>query len=174
MDMTQDSSDPQQSPESAAPSGFGIARDVRQLRTQGKATADELRVFLAQARGRSAQEVLGMVAGSRLTQSIAQAALGAVLLLAVCTIVPWLLSDKAEKSPASANAAATPPASTETSNTAQTPTELESATTDTNAAPSPADAQEAVKVMGLGDTKTADPKSNPLENKLDNLLDDLE
>ena len=44
----------------------------------------------------------------------------------------------------------------------------------TTPTPSPADAEKAIKVMGLDDTKVADPKKNPLEKSLDNLLDKIE
>ena len=57
MDSTKPTSD-----EPATP-GFGIARDLQQLKTHSAASVAELREFLAQMRGRRPQEVLGLVAG---------------------------------------------------------------------------------------------------------------
>jgi len=160
---------------------FILARDLKQLKTHGAASVAELREFLAQTRGRSPQEVLGMLAGSHLLRSIGVATVGALVMMVVGTIVPWWMGNPpagtkpgaATKPPALAPAeakkaeippverpAASPPAA---SNTAAA--ELQ---------PTPADAAKAVKVMGLGETKLSDPKKNPLEKSLDNLLDKLE
>ena len=169
---------PKQSPETPETSGIGIVRDVRQLRAHGEASAAELREFLARTRGRSPQEVLGMVAGSHLTWSIALATVATVLVLAVGTIVPWLLGRATSVGESPAKAAAANPAGTaktdEADATPQPPTPVASVADVANPRPSPADAEKAVEAMGLGDTKTVDPKSNPLENTLDNLLDNLE
>ena len=183
MDNKENSPEPPESPE---PSGAGLARDVRHLRVHGAASAAELREFLSKARGRSPQEVLGMVAGSRLTRSMVLATFGTVLVLVVGSVVPWLMNrataDGKSDGSSSANAAAASPAETEkSSEAAATPETADptvstaaSAPVETNPKPNQADAEKAVNVMGLGDTKAADPKSNPLEKKLDSLLDNLE
>jgi hypothetical protein len=177
--MTMDKTDHSpETPESKKPAGFGMARDVRQLRAHGEATADELREFLAETRGRSPQEVLGLVAGSRLTQSIALATVGTIIVLTLGSIGPWFWNRwTAEKTPAVENVAAVP-AETETPKAAaespKAPEPVASAPVAANPTPNSADAKKAVDVMGLNDTKPADLNSNPLENKLDNLLDNLE
>ena len=164
------------SPEQPETSGSGIARDVRQVRAHSQATAAELREFLAETRGRSPQEVLGMVAGSSLVRSIALAAVGTVLVLAVGTIVPWLTSGETSDGKPSANAAAAVPEETTPADEPGSTMKARDPSTAgaANPKPSPADAKKAVDVMGLGDTKAADPKSNPLEKNVDKLLDGLE
>ena len=173
--MTMDT--PKQSPEATETSSIGIVRDVRQLRGHGEATAAELREFLAQTRGRSPQEVLGVVAGSRLTRSIALATVGTVFVLAVGTIVPWLLDRATSAGESPAKAAVADTAATAKTDPAEAtpraPAPVASEADLANPQPSPADAEKAVEAMGLGDTKTADPKSNPLEDTLDNLLNNL-
>ena len=171
MDSTKPTSD------KLAASGFGVARDLRQVQTHSAASVAELREFLAQTRGRRPQEVLGLVAGSQLTRSVAVATLGAAVLLVVCTVVPWGLgrlsgdsSTAAKPSSPPATAAAAPEAKQPEPRPAEPPAPAPA----DDATPSPADAETAVKVMGLDDTKVADPKKNPLENSLDNLLDRIE
>ena len=75
-----------------------------------------------------------------------------------------------------ANAAAAVPEETAPADEPRsTVNETDATTADAaNPKPSPADAKKAVDVMGLGDTKAADPKSNPLEKNVDKLLDGLE
>jgi hypothetical protein len=165
--------------------GFGIARDLRQLKTHGTASVAELREFLAQTRGRRPQEVLGMVAGSHLMRSVALATVGALVILVVGSVVPWWLSGSSPGAKPAAKAATASPAATGAPAEAKpgkepsaerltppapaTPDPLTAA-----AKPSPADTEKAVKVMGLGETKIADPKTNPLEKRLDDLLDKME
>jgi hypothetical protein len=170
-------------PEQPSLPGFGIVRDLQRLKTHGTASVAELREFLAQTRGRSPQEVLGMVAGSQLMRSIAVATVGAVVVLVVGTVGPWWwygapAGAKPAAKPAVAPQAAAPaPAAPAKSAPAEQlkptgPAAPAAATADSQ--PSPADAEKAVKVMGLGETKVADPNKNPLEKSLDNLLDKLE
>ncbi len=172
MDSTKPTPD-----EPAAP-GFGVARDLRQLKTHSAASVAELREFLAQMRGRRPQEVLGLVAGSHLMRSVAVATVGAVLILAVGSVVPWWLNRLSADSASAAKpgsppaaAAAAPP---ESKQPEPRPAEPPAPAPADDVTPSPADAEKAIKVMGLDDTKAADPKKNPLENSLDNLLDKIE
>lgn len=175
MDKTDQS---EETPDIAKPLGFGVARDMKQLRAHGAATAGELREFLAQTRGRSPQEVLGLVAGSRLTQSIVMATLGTFLLLVIGSIGPWLWNRwNAETTRPKETVAAAPADTDKTENAeeeAKAPDPVGTTPVASSPTPQPADAKKAVDAMGLNDTKAADPKSNPLENKLDDLLDNLE
>ncbi len=144
----------------------GLAGDVRQVRVHSAATAAELREFLAKTRGRSANEVLGMVAGSRLTRSIALAALGTFVVLLAGSLLPWLLGWGT--SPQTVNrqptAASVPDDRHRPPDSKPTEKKATSNAKRTNA-------EKAVKAMGLDETKTADPDANPLENRLDHLLD---
>jgi hypothetical protein len=172
-------------PEEPALPGFGVTRDLKQLQTHSTASLAELREFLTQMRGRRPQEVLGLVAGSHLLRSVAVATLGAVVILAVGSVGPWWLNRlsaearsaaKPGESPKAAAAAPKEAKKAEKSEkpSAEPPTAAAPATAAADAKPSPADAEKAIKVMGLGDTKVADPKTNPLEKSLDNLLDKIE
>ena len=175
-------------PEGPQTPGFGIARDLRQLKTHGAASVAELREFLAQARGRRPEEVLGMLAGSRLLWNVGAATVGVLAILVVGTLVPWWLGGPpagaapaakaaaALKAVAASAAQAKPSGQSPAAQPAQTsaPSSAAAVATAGDAKPSPADAEKAVKAMGLGDTKTADPKKNPMEKSLDKLLDKLE
>jgi hypothetical protein len=151
----------------------GVVGDLQRLKTEGSATAAELREFLSHLKGRSPKEVMGVVAESELIRCTVIATVGCFVLLVVMTVVPYALSGRsssvAEKKPAAAAVAQPtneePTAAVEKS--ASTPDQA--ATTD----PEP-DLERAAKAMGIGGTADADPNSNPLDNKLDKLLDGIE
>ena len=166
-------------PEDPAPNpanpGSGLMRDVRQIRQHGKASAAELREFFAQTRGRSPQEVLGMLTGSHLTRSIALATVGITLLLVAASVVPWLWG-RGDKSQSAAAPQTTEPAGNQQDRPESPAPETNSVAGDSPSVdpqPSPEDARKAASAMGLGDTKVADPETNPLEKKLDSLLDNV-
>ena len=170
------------SPEEPRKSAPRPGNAVRQPKVPEKAAAD-LRLILAQSRGRRPQEVLGTIAGTHLTRSIALAAVATILVLAIGTIVPWLTCPVVSQAKPSVSAAdvpvktATPVADTVANKANATPS-VPSSTAPAPPAgsltPSPADAQKAAKAMGIGETKTADPMTNPRERSLDNLLDKLD
>jgi cytoskeletal protein RodZ len=172
----------QPTPDGPALPGFGIARDVQQLKTHSAASAAELREFLQQMRARRPQEVLGLIAGSHLIRNIALATVGTLVILVVGTVGPWWLNQLAADSssaakrstPPQAAASAPAPARKPEKPTDEPPPAATPTSTATDTKPSAADAEQAIKVMGLDDTKIADPKKNPLEKTLDNLLDKLE
>jgi len=160
----------------------GLAGDFHRLKTGGAASFAELREFVGQMRGRRPQEVLGLVAASRLMGSIVWATIAAVVVVAAGSAGPYYWNRLAQDKPAEAAAVAekaqpkAAPAKAEAPKTAP-----KSAAKTASAAPAqnkvenpdiaPDDAEKAVKIMGVGDTKMADPRKNPLEDKLDNLLD---
>lgn len=176
MDTTKSAPDGPEMP------GFGVARDIRRLKTHGAASVAELREFLGQMRGRSPQQVLGMVAGSHLMRSVGWAAIGVAIILVVGTLLPWWMGGPPNGNKSAAKASAAPKAAvaapaqakSEKPIAAQPAPQAPAPVAKAETKPSPADAEKAVKVMGLGDTKTADPKANPMEKSLDNLLDKLE
>ena len=166
---------------STPPSGqdkgmFGVSRDMRRLKANASLSLGELREFLSQTRGRSPQEVLGMVAGSALVRCIGWALVGTVILLIVGTVGPYLIWGPPASKPTKPRLAAAAPAAPQTPAAPSHGPEAASPQSAAKAGdqPSPEDAMKAVKVMGLGEAKTADPKANPMEKKLDNLLDKLE
>lgn len=149
---------------------------MRGLKTNGSASMEELRDFLANLKGRNPQEVIGIVSSSLLIQSMVLATVGTIVVMGVFTIVPyWIYGPlKAEPvaahAPPAANAAAAAPAATPAAGkTAETAT----AKTSDSENPALPDAAKAAKTLGLDETKAADPTKNPLESSpnLDKLLD---
>ena len=152
-----------------------LGSEVHGLKTNGHAPLDELREFLAALKGRNPQEVIGIVSSSLLIQSMVLATIGTVVFMAVFTVVPYWLygplkaGPAAAHAPPAANAAAAPPATPAAGKTA------DASATKTSDSDSPAqpDASKAAKILGLDETKAADPSKNPLESSpnLDKLLD---
>lgn len=137
--------------------------DMKRLKTDASATTGELRAFIRGLKGRSPQEVMGIVAGNALTQGMVTATIGCVVMLAVLT-VPFAFGsakNKAKSKPVAASA--------ESEVTKDDATSTKSATANGDT-PSEEDLKRASKAMGLDETKSADPKKNPLDS-FDNLLD---
>lgn len=144
-----------------------MINDVKNLKESGGASIEELRAFLKTLKARNPQEVIGIVSTSLLVQSLALSCVATVVLMAVFTVVPYMLygPDKPATPSGKPAVAAAAPATPET--------KTEGTTATTNAAGTP-DVEKASKVMGLEETKTADPKKNPLDKPdLDKLLDGL-
>ena len=150
----------------------GVGGDLQRLKTDGGASAAELREFLGHLKGRSPQEVLGAVAESDLVRSTLMATAGCFVLLVVLTIVPYALKSRSAGVPEKpAAAAVTTPANTAPTAAVETaggPSEQAAAVS------SEPDLERAAEAMGIGGTAEADPNSNPLDSKLDKLLDGLE
>jgi hypothetical protein len=142
----------------------GVVSGVKRLSSDAAATTAELREFVRSLKGRSPQEVMGIVASNALTQAMIVSTIATVVLIGALTIVPYALSGspkgKSTKAMTSTNAAESESAkandSTRAANASDTPSED--------------DIKKASKAMGLDETKTADPNKNPLDN-FDNLLD---
>lgn len=135
---------------------------VKRLSTNAAATTIELRDFVRSLKGRSPQEVMGIVSSSALTQAVISSAIATVVLLAVLTF-PFAFGKSAKTTsakPAAAVADAEPSKADATSSKAA----------NSGDTPSDEDIKKASKAMGLDETKTADPKKNPLDS-FDNLLD---
>jgi predicted lipid-binding transport protein (Tim44 family) len=183
-----------QRPDERNVSAFGITRDLRRLHNDGAATVAELRAFLGQMRGKSPQQVLGLVAGSSLLWSTLWATLGWMALMACLTVGPWAWHRyspyAAEKATAASKTAAQADKGDKKSTTsgkreadqAKSPTApgspdhpADADNANTAAGPTAtSDLQRAAKVLGIDETKVADPKTNPLDKKLDDLLDKLD
>ncbi len=142
----------------------GMVSGVKRLSADAASSTAKLRDFVRSLKGRSPQEVMGIVASNALTNAMVGSTIATFVLIGVLTVVPYALSGppkaKSSKPVASANTAETESAkaknSTKAANASDTPSEE--------------DIKKASKAMGLDETKTADPKKNPLDN-FDNLLD---
>lgn len=160
MDRTREQAEPQITP------GKGLKGDVERLKTNSAATAEELREFVSGLKGRSPQEVLGIVSETGLFKGVAQATIGCVVLLAALTVIPWTL---AEDNPETETAEAAAPAD-------ETPGETSPETapvtgTETAAASGEVNPAAAIKAMGEDEVKPADAPTDPLDSTLNNLLE---
>lgn len=159
-----------------AKSPVGAVRDIQNLTANTSASVEELREFVAGLKGRSPQEVLGMVTGSGLFHGVFHATIGITVLLAAFTVGPWLLrvdeAAVAEDVERLANAVQDQSAETQADDASATAAE---AVADGSSAPDNVDPASAAAAMGIDEIKNADPDSNPLgtDAKLDNLLDGL-
>ena len=141
-----------------------IASDLKKIRRNTAASSHEIREFLAQMRGKSPQEMLGMLASSSLVKCTLQSGIGWLVVIVVFTLGPWLWSMINPPTPKVAQ----PPAAT-------------AAVTPTAAAPAPAEPKAAeptppakvTEKLGIGETKEAPANQNPLEKASDDLLKDL-
>lgn len=160
--------------EQNTPQTTGLARDLQTLKTNASASADELRQFINSLKGRSPEEVLGSLTGSGLIRAIVQATVATGVLLAAFTVGPYFLRP-AETEAAKADASASSPAAAASAPVASTqPASAATANPAATDGPSEANVQKAAQVMGLDETKVADPKVNPLEKNLDKLLDGVD
>ena len=155
----------------------GMFKDVKRLRSDGTASVEELRAFLGELKGRSPQEMLGIMAESGLVRGMVSATIATVALLFVFTIGPWAYGELAGE-PEQAKTATRPvPAD---SAAAKTPADLATQAASAAASvgdpgstpPAPAgqpDLGAASKALGISEAKTGEPN---LDSLLDKKLDD--
>jgi hypothetical protein len=159
------------------PQPGSVVRDLKRLKSDGSASVAELRQFLQQMKGKSPQAMLGLVAKSGLARSTALATFLFAVVLVTLTVVPYALRDRtakpsetaASEKPAAESAGRKPAAEIP----GPEPAAAAAATAD-DAGKTPPVSDRALEALGIGETKTADPKKNPLEDKLNNLLDGVE
>ncbi len=148
--------------------GVGLTSDIRSLKENGAASVAEMKAFLKSLHSRNPQEVIGIVSSNLLVQSLGIACAASAIFMFVFTVGPYLIYG-----PPVAKAKTAKPAAQSVA-TGANPSPAEGAAgTGTNPSGSP-DAEAAAKVMGLEETKSADPKKNPLDKPdIDKLLDGL-
>ncbi|MCA9175304.1 MAG: hypothetical protein KDB14_12540 [Planctomycetales bacterium] len=161
--------------EQQQPTGGGMRRVV----ADSSHSLAELRDFMGRLKGKSPQEVLGEVATSGLVRSTTVAAIGFLVVILSLSVGAHYWKQAFPKS--SGATAATSSKKTDDDQPGNTAANESAATTPSGGAASPATpAEPATKLsgdptldnLGIGETKDADPKKNPLESTLDNLLDD--
>lgn len=160
----------------------GISGDISRLKTNGAATAEEMRDFLKRLKGKSPQEVLGTVAQSSLIQSVITAACGFAALIVAFTVVPfvWGKMAPAEKKGAAKPQAAAKVEPAQNASTANPVATGAPVAGDPGAGSAkPASAEKTSKAdedlldkLGVGETKLSDPNKNPLDRK-DDLLKEI-
>lgn len=150
------------------PVGMGLTRDIRALKDSGAASVAEMKTFLKSLKSRNPQEVIGIVSSNLLVQSLGIACAATALFMFVFTVGPYLIYG-----PPVAKAKPSKPASHSMA-TGGNPSPADGAAgtgTTTSGLPN---AEQATKVMGLEETKSADPTKNPLDKPdIDKLLDGL-
>lgn len=158
MEKTKEQAEPQITP------GKGLKGDVERIKTNSSATAEELRAFVAGLKGRSPQEVLGIVSETGLFMGVAQATVGCVVLVAALTVLPWAFAGEQPEKPETAAAAPAEPAASAATSPGATGAE-------TAATPGTVDPAAAIKAMGEDEVKPAEAPTDPLDNSLNNLLE---
>jgi hypothetical protein len=138
--------------------------EIRRLNVNTKATAAELKEFLAELKSRSPQEMLGIVAASQLFRALALSSVLVGVGIIALTAIPFFLggNEKAEQTQAEAPAPAAPPVAPPASTTPAA-----------EPAPSPPSAAD-LSELGVSEEKMAPPNENPLENKKDDFLKGLD
>jgi len=141
------------------PRGAGVqpmasmSRDFKNIKRNSAATADELRGFMREMRGKSPSEMLGAIAQSTLVRSLVIATASLAVLMLVLTVVPFLMAEKPDPDPTVAG----PPKPDSPAKTKLNPAEVKPEI-------KPPD------VLGVGQEKKGKPKEvNPFENKEDPL-----
>lgn len=161
---------PQQQPDPNAPtSGRGMHRDIKSVQVNSAAVGTEIGDFLEQMRGRSPQEMLGLVAQSDLIRSTIVATVGCVVLILALTIIPHVLREEA---PAKADVKAETPATQTPPDVAKTPDPVAVGKTDTGNTKTGDNPDKVAKTLGIGDVKTGSPDLDPFKNSDDDLLKD--
>ncbi len=155
--------------------------DVRKLRANSAAAADELMGWLAQMRGKSPKEVLGEVANSSLFKSLVQSALLLGFIIVAWTAAVWGYdnfvrnSAATDLSPPAEVAAGDQDAAAETKAPTPEPTpEIADPAKAEMPELSADDKQVAADTLGVSDVKEAPANLNPLDSADDDILKDLE
>ena len=154
----------------------GIAADMKRLKSDSASTAEEVRAFIANLKGRSPQEVLGAVSESGLVHATIQATFACVIVLVAFTVIPWAWNVDAIVATAAESQPTESTAEGEASENTGTDSQSEAGATTRSETDSPntSDAARAAAAMKIDETVVTDPKSNPLDGNLDKMLDGLD
>jgi hypothetical protein len=143
--------------------------DLKRMSKNSKAVVGELREFLAHLKGKSPKEMMGSVANSNLTQSIFTATFLMAILLVAFTAIPYAMKQSNEQTKAVENS---DPAEAEGAVPTQSAAPDRPAMPSENKVVSPE--QAIADQLEIGETKKADPASNPLNSSNSDLLDGLD
>lgn len=134
--------------------------DFRELRENSSATVKELQEFLRELKGRSPQEMLGVVASSQLFRAIVLSTIIIAITIVALTAAPYYFGEKPEPAETVKAEEATPTPTPEPIPAKPTP------------APEGKPVDLAPKTLGVNEVLTAPPNENPLENSNENFLDE--
>lgn len=147
----------------------GILGQMSRLKANSSATATELRQFVRELRGRTPQEVIGTLAQSNLLRATVQATVGTVILMLLFTILPSFAGNAPAPAAAKPEPAVTTPAKPAVADAKTTDKDSSAKATTDDKKKNPA-GKDALEKLGIGETKTSDPKKNPLDNAADDLF----
>ena len=141
--------------------------DLRELKGNSRATVAELQSFLAELKGKSPQEMLGVVAASHLIRSLIISTGLVFAAIVIFTVIPFFFGEKPTNMESGFATRPTPPApkTTPSDPAPVIPTPPE---------PTPVPEPDPLSKLGVGEELNAPPTENPLENKGDDFLKDLE
>lgn len=133
--------------------------DLREMRSNSSATVNEIREFLRELKGKSPQEMLGVVASNNLFRSLGLSSVIVAGVILLFTAIPFFFGKEKAPEVKSVQEQVTAPAKNEVT---------EPATAETPRTPDP------LSALGVGEELTAPANKNPLESKGDDFLKDLE
>ena len=138
--------------------------DLRELKANSSATVSELQDFLRQLRGKSPQEMLGVVASSQLFRATILSTILVAGSLFALTAIPYFFGDEPTPEETPRTISEAPAAAPAPAPTAPVPE------------PNPIDPGKPANLapLGINDELPAPPNTNPLEDKGENFLKDLE
>ena len=145
-------------------------RELRNLGANSQATAAELKAFLAELKGRSPQEMLGIVAASQLFRSLVLSSIAVLILILVFTIIPYLMGDENTGKVTEVDVAQPVPNQVAQPADADPNPEPGEAMANTP----PGQNQPDLSALGVNEEKSAPPNKNPLDSDDDNFLDGLD
>ena len=152
-----------------------VQRDVKRVKENSAATLDELRHFMAEMRGKSPAEMLGMVAQSHLVKGIFTATILMTMLIGTLTVVPYALGKmQADSGVIEQKPKVETPTRPENSAPEKPQKSTEPATATTTDPEAPPKADDVLEKLGVGETLNAPTGVNPLEDRDDDLFKDFE
>ena len=150
-----------------------LGRDFKNLSRNVSATAGELREFLTQMKGKGPKEMLGLVAQSTLFKGIQQSVIIFVSIILVFTIIPFTINFFApEDDKQTATEASASPTTEESTQQEEDTMPNEEGTIQTPLGET-ATGNPVIDTLGIGETKEAPTKVNPLDDTGDDLFDEL-
>ena len=135
--------------------------ELRTLRNNSQATVAELKAFLGELKGRSPQEMLGMVAANQLVRATVHSLILIGAIIAIFTVIPYFNRETPKQTASQAANDSPSPA----------PAETPAKPAESTAAPATAD---AIEELGIGEEKQAPPDVNPLDAGTGNFLEELD
>ena len=161
--MKQTMKDPSETSTEARTSMASTKADFRELKANSSETVQELQEFLRELRGKSPQEMLGVVATSQLFRATILSIVLVTGAIFTLTAIPYFLGEEPAPLPAAPAPVATAPSTAPAPAPPATAPQLTNPEAPTSLAP-----------LGVNEKLPAPANTNPLEDKGEDFLKDLE